>query len=943
MRRCHLDFESRSAADIWETGGWGYSTHPSTQVVCICFSVDNDPHIRTITKPILEKQTWSREMGELLFLVSDPEVIFYAHNAFFEQCIWQNIMVPKHGMPPLPIHRWRCTAAKANAFGLPSSLQNAALALGITEQKDMTGKQTMLKLCKPRAPKKGEIISGLLWYEDPEDYEVLYEYCRQDVRVERALDDALPDLNPKEQEVWFLDQKINSRGVRVDIEFIGKARAALAVHQNRLEHELTALTGGKVTAGTQVGGIVRYLQERGVPITDLRAGTVSELIASGKLDEHCIRVLKYRQELSKTSNAKYDKLATAMDSYGIVRDCFQYHTATTGRWGGKLVQLHNLPVNRLGVDIFKAIEHVKEYDYNVLRFLYGTTVSQVLSACLRGVLIPRDGKEFYVVDYSAIEARGVFWLAGEQLGLYEFRESDEERGPEIYVRMAQRIFGNPHLTKKDKAERNLGKTAILGCISEDTLICSDKGLVSMLSISEEDKVWNGKNWVHFTKKIDVGIKTVIRLGNIELTPDHLVMCVGGWRTAEEIVLNRGTALPISDRFLETGRLLDAHSVEGVSAMSPHAARAALMKVAELTSYGSERLECALDALRVCEGKSAEHRVNTVISYLTPGFAPDGGCVGRIFKNVARTQVIRTTKTTEVEAFTRPSSLVESSWNVLLDLMGMTTGGSRSIVLTTSGVMRQEILEWLRNQKIIKTEEKRCFDLVGVDNDRYQAGDFLVHNCGFGMGEARFVATCQAWGVKLPDSMWSREINSYGEEVISCPIVPQYRETYPKVPEFWRAMQNTAIEAVNRPDTPIPCGHVQWYYHRAKDYLFMRLPSGRFLSYQAPRVGTGKFGGPELSYMTEVNNQWVRVSTYGGHLVENATQAAARDLMAYSMVELEKAGMPVMIHTHDEIVTENDIGANRLEEMIEIMCRVSEWAQGFPIKADGFVTRRYVKQ
>lgn len=678
MRRCHLDFESRSAADIWETGGWGYSTHPSTQVVCICFSVDNDPHIRTITKPTLEKQTWSREMGELLFLVSDPEVIFYAHNAFFEQCIWQNIMVPKHGMPPLPIHRWRCTAAKANAFGLPSSLQNAALALGITEQKDMTGKQTMLKLCKPRAPKKGEIVSGLLWYEDPEDYEILYEYCRQDVRVERALDDALPDLNPKEQEVWFLDQKINSRGVRVDIEFIGKARAALAVHQNRLEHELTALTGGKVTAGTQVGGIVRYLQERGVPITDLRAGTVSELIASGSLDEHCIRVLKYRQELSKTSNAKYDKLATAMDSYGVVRDCFQYHTATTGRWGGKLVQLHNLPVNRLGVDIFKAIEHVKEYDYNVLRFLYGTTVSQVLSACLRGVLIPRDGKEFYVVDYSAIEARGVFWLAGEQLGLYEFRESDEERGPEIYVRMAQRIFGNPHLTKKDKAERNLGKTAILGC-------------------------------------------------------------------------------------------------------------------------------------------------------------------------------------------------------------------------------------------------------------------------GFGMGEARFVATCQAWGVKLPDSMWSRETNNYGEEVISCPIVPQYRETYPRVPEFWRAMQNTAIEAVNRPDTPIPCGHVQWYYHRAKDYLFMRLPSGRFLSYQAPRVGTGKFGGPELSYMTEVNNQWVRVSTYGGHLVENATQAAARDLMAYSMVELEKAGMPVMIHTHDEIVTENDIGANRLEEMIEIMCRVPEWAQGFPIKADGFVTRRYVKQ
>lgn len=665
-------------ADIWDCGGWQYSTHRSTEVVCICFSVNDEERIRTITKPMLENRVWSADMGELLFLASDQDVLFYAHNAFFEQCIWKNIMVPRHGMPPIDLRRWRCTAAKANAFGLPSSLEKSALALGISEQKDMTGKQTMLKLCKPRNPRKNEDKNAILWYEDPEDFEILYEYCRQDVRVERALDDALPDLNEKEQEVWFLDQIINSRGVRVDKEFIGKARIVLAVHQHRLEAELTQLTGGRVTAGTQVAGMVEYLQSRGVPIDCLDKATVSAMIASGTLDEHAIRVLKYRQELSKTSNKKYDKLAMAMDVDGVLRDCFKFHVATTGRWGGQIVQLHNLPVNRTGYDIFKAIEYVKSTNYDALRFFYGNQVSGILSACLRGVLIPREGKEFNVVDYAAIEARGVFWLAGEELGLSEFRESDSGLGPEIYVRMARRIYGNPNLTKDNKAERGLGKTAILGC-------------------------------------------------------------------------------------------------------------------------------------------------------------------------------------------------------------------------------------------------------------------------GFGMGEERFVDTCNEWGVALPDTMYSVEFREDGKRIVKCPIVPQYRETYPNVPAFWRSTQNAAINAVNNPNTVIPCGYVQWFYHQAKDYLFVRLPSGRFLSYQAPRIGTGRFGGPELSYMTDVKNKWVRESTYGGHLVENITQAVARDLMAYSMLELERAGMPVMIHTHDEVVTEVDKGSGRLDEMIEIMCRVPEWARGFPIKAEGFTTERYVKR
>ena len=201
--------------------------------------------------------------------------------------------------------------------------------------------------------------------------------------------------------------------------------------------------------------------------------------------------------------------------------------------------------------------------------------------------------------------------------------------------------------------------------------------------------------------------------------------------------------------------------------------------------------------------------------------------------------------------------------------------------------------------------------------------------GFGMGGQKFRITCGGYGISITEQEATR-------------IVNLYRTTYLQVKKFWYAMNNSAMMAFNHPSMKVSCGKIKWIYLKDRDYLFCGLPSGRNLAYQSPRLGANRFGETGLSFMTEIQHQWCRKETYGGHLVENATQAVARDIMAYSMPRLERAGFPTLMHTHDEIVAERPLGENRISEMVEIMCELPEWAVGCPIVAEGFTCNRYRK-
>jgi DNA polymerase len=438
MRKVHIDFESRSRVDIWETGAWVYATSPSTELLCLAYAIDDGPvtiirHDDIFTYPL------SDPFEELRNLANAKDTLFYAHNALFEQLIWRFKLQDRFNVPRLPISRWRCTAAKALSVGLPKSLAEAAMALGTSHKKDTRGRTVMLRLCKPKNDGEFE--------EDPKLFEELEAYCAQDVETERDIDLALPELSPHEQYVWFEDQLINMRGVAVDQNALAKIQALIVMEEQRLKKRVFELSGGKLDGVSRRLAVLEYLAKRKVVLPDFTKVTVENAIKEGKIPNDVLEILRVRQQLGLTSIAKYAALEYAQCEDGRLRDTFVYHTATTGRWGGKLVQLQNLPKGSFSSDL--GVEMIMEYDYEMLLDMY-PNIMELLSACVRGMFVSAPGHDLIVADYSAIEARVLMWFCDEERAVKMFRE-----GKDISVDMAQKIGQG--------APRQLGKQAILAC------------------------------------------------------------------------------------------------------------------------------------------------------------------------------------------------------------------------------------------------------------------------------------------------------------------------------------------------------------------------------------------------------------------------------------------------------------------------------------------------
>jgi len=432
-----IDFETRSTCEIWEAGAWQYSKHPSTEILCLAYAVDDGP------VKLIGKDEIGSAIGEHRIALWDPYVIFVAHNSYFERCIWQNILVEKFGWPRIPINRWRCTMAKGLAHSLPASLKNMGAALNAPIQKSDEGHRVMMRLCKP--DKNGN------WSEDPKDLEQLYNYCINDVEAERAIDNMVPDLIPQEQTIWFLDQLINDRGVHVDRPAIKKSLEFIKVHTDTLNNYVADVTGGVLGGVSRRMAVMDWCKSQGVDIKGYSKSDVNDTLRQD-VPEVVRAVLETKLSLGKTSVAKYQAMENSVGDDNRIRDLFIYHGANTGRWTGKLIQLHNLPKGNLK-DTETAIGLLKKESYEMFSIFY-PDVMDTLSACIRGMIISPPGHDLLVADYSAIEARVVMWLADEKYGLSQF-----EKGVDLYVDMAKVIYNRQDISK---GQRQLGKAAILG-------------------------------------------------------------------------------------------------------------------------------------------------------------------------------------------------------------------------------------------------------------------------------------------------------------------------------------------------------------------------------------------------------------------------------------------------------------------------------------------------
>lgn len=440
-----LDYETFSEADLKRCGAYEYAVHPSTEILCAAWRVGTRETI--CSSPINVWLPSSIDFG-LFNALTNTTIKLVAHNAFFEQVITEYVLKVKD----IPIERWICTAARAAALALPRSLEGAGEALGLKVQKDQEGKRLMLKMSKPRKPTKNDTT---VRHTDAKDLKRLIDYCVTDIAVETELLIRLPPLTPLEERVWALDQKINHRGFLVDRSLVDSALKLIAEETKALNAAAATITNGKVSSGTQRNAMLEWLNARGLGLPDLRAKTVHDVLANGVKDEKAKKILEIRQAGSKTSTAKYEAFKIKSGHDGRVRDNLLYHGATTGRWGGRGVQPQNFPRGTIKC-IGGACDDLKTFDLDTIRMLWGNPLD-VLSSCLRGVIIAPPGKEFYCADYAAIEARVLFWLADHKSGLKAYRENRD-----IYREMASVIYGKP-LATITKDQRDMGKRAILGC------------------------------------------------------------------------------------------------------------------------------------------------------------------------------------------------------------------------------------------------------------------------------------------------------------------------------------------------------------------------------------------------------------------------------------------------------------------------------------------------
>lgn len=448
--KLHLDFETRSCADLKAVGLDNYAKDPTTDVWCAAWAFDDD-----------EPQIWAPgDSATHPFYYAHKHiidrVIVYAHNAAFELAIWNNICVPRYGWPPLAPEQMRCTMAMAYAQALPGSLEKAAAAVGISQQKDLAGGRLMLQMAKPRE------TDPLVWWDEPEKLQALYEYCRQDVRVERELEKRLMPLSPDEQALWVLDQRINARGIQVDIKSIDAALALVTQEKTRLDKEMQDATGGFVSVCSEVKRIGDWLRLRGLELPGLAKADVLDALSLDVLPPEARRVLLLRQEAGKTSTAKLKAMREAASADGRVRGTLQYHGAGTGRWAGRRIQPHNLPRGKLKQkEIEDVLAHLADPDY--LDCFYGSPLS-VVSSALRSLICAGLGNDLLAADFKNIEGRGLAWLAGEEWKLQAFRAYDRGEGPDLYLVSAARIYGTQPSDYNDESpERQHGKVAELAC------------------------------------------------------------------------------------------------------------------------------------------------------------------------------------------------------------------------------------------------------------------------------------------------------------------------------------------------------------------------------------------------------------------------------------------------------------------------------------------------
>lgn len=459
MKNLEIDIETYSSINLQKSGVYRYVEADDFEIMLFGYSVDGGE------VKVIDLMAGEKIPGDILDALTDEDITKWAFNAQFERVCLSRYLGYPFGSYLNP-SSWKCSMVWSAYMGLPLSLEGVGAVLGLEKQKLTEGKDLIRYFCVPCNPTKtnGGRTRNLP-SDEMEKWQKFVAYNKRDVETEMLIQQRLIKF-PVPDEIWgeyLLDQEINDRGIKVDMDFVKQAIATDEISYTKLMSQMQEIT--ELDNPNSVQQMKGWLAENGLETDTLGKKAVAELLKDAPDD--LSEVLKLRQQLAKSSVKKYTAMENAVCADSRARGMFQFYGANrTGRFAGRLVQLQNLPQNHMP-DLKEARGIVKSGDHETLEMLY-EDIPDTLSQLIRTAFVPKEGNKFIVADFSAIEARVLSWLAGEQ-----WRNEVFANGDDIYCASASQMFNVPvekhgvngHLRQKGKiAELALGYGGSVGAL-----------------------------------------------------------------------------------------------------------------------------------------------------------------------------------------------------------------------------------------------------------------------------------------------------------------------------------------------------------------------------------------------------------------------------------------------------------------------------------------------
>ena len=494
-----IDIETYSDVLLPDCGVHRYAASEQFEILLFAYSLNDEP------TQIIDLASGEKIPDKIMEYLTDDSVIKTAYNAAFER----NCINRFFGLSLKP-EGWRCTLVQASMLSLPLSLEGVGEALNLDKKKMSEGKDLIRYFCMPCKPTKANGgRTRNLPSDAPEKWELFKTYCIRDVDVEKQIRNKLAKfpIPDREQKLYCMDQRINDRGIMVDQELIGHAVACDLLYKETVTKKAYEISG--LENPNSVSQLKDWLNEKGIEVDSLAKAAVEELVENTQGD--VAEMMKLRLAMSKTSVKQYEAMERSVCPDGRVHGLLQFYGANrTGRWAGRLVQIHNLPQNHME-DLELARSLVKEGRYDLVELLYDS-IPDVLSELIRTAFVAKPGCRFIVSDFSAIEARVMGYLAGEGWVMEEFRGAGK-----IYEQTASKMFHIPiEEITKGSPYRARGKVASLACQYGG----AEGALISMgaLNFVEEEELkglvqsWRTANphIVNYWYEIDGAVKAAVK-------------------------------------------------------------------------------------------------------------------------------------------------------------------------------------------------------------------------------------------------------------------------------------------------------------------------------------------------------------------------------------------------------------------------------------------------